>query len=175
MKLSGVGDLAKLEALRAENERLLALAEGGKTEHERVMEIIAESKKEKEDLPIREAKLADFLKIDYRQHGYEETLEAVNDGLQVNFKIKLYRESFLIIERAILHRKISKIYNANKVVMINCIDCGDNLAVVYCPDCEDHFCQSCFDTFHNKSKAYKSHEKVKILLNPTGIIPAAPK
>ena len=71
MKLSGVGDLAKLEALRAENERLKALGGGGKTEHERVMEIIAESKKEKEELPIREAKLADFLKLDYRQHEYE--------------------------------------------------------------------------------------------------------
>ena len=68
MKLSGVGDLAKLEALRAENERL---REGGKTEHERVMEIIAESKKEKEELPIRDAMLADFLKLDYRQHEYE--------------------------------------------------------------------------------------------------------
>ena len=42
MKLRGVGDAARLAELRAENERLLAHKDGGKTEHERVMEIIAE-------------------------------------------------------------------------------------------------------------------------------------
>ena len=81
----------------------------------------------------------------------------------------------MIIERAILHRKISKIYNANKVVMINCVECSDNLATIYSPDCGDHFCESCFEACRNKIKAFKKYEKVNILLNPTGIIPAAPK
>ena len=64
----------------------------------------------------------------------------VDEGLRVNFRIKLYRESFLIIERAILHRKIKRIYTANKVIMISCTECGQDLATVYCTDCEDHFC-----------------------------------
>ena len=162
MKLRGVGDLAKLEALRAENERLLALKDGGKTEHERVMEIIAESKKEKEELPIRDAKLADFLQVDYREHKYEELRDEMDIGLQVNFKIKLFRETFLIIERAILQRKMSRLYSANKVLMINCTECSQELATVYCQDCEDHFCEGCYDAFHNESKAYQKHRKINI-------------
>ena len=63
---------------------------------------------------------------------YDELMEAMEEALSVNFKNKLYRETFLLIERAILQRKMSAIHGANKVLMINCTECAQDMATVYC-------------------------------------------
>ena len=87
-------------------------------------------------------------------------------------EIKLYRETFLLIERAILQRKLANIHSANKVILINCTECAKEMATIYCVQCEDHFCKSCFDIYHEQAPAFQKHEKNYLLVNPTGAIPA---
>jgi len=94
-----VGDDARIQELLAENERL---RNGGKSEKERVMEIIHHHQEAKKDIEIRPGRLADFLGIDPRIGEYEETMEYLEVELTRNFETKLFRETFLLIERAIL-------------------------------------------------------------------------
>ena len=70
--------------------------------------------------------------MDPRAHLIKEKMQVVDRELNTNFEIKLYRETFLLIERAILQRKLAAIYNANKVLLINCTECQNDLATVYC-------------------------------------------
>ena len=70
--------------------------------------------------------------MDPRAHLAKERMEIVDRELNVNLEVKLFRETFLVIERAILQRKLSSIYSANKVLMINCTECSNDLATIYC-------------------------------------------
>ena len=92
--------------------------------------------------------------MDPRAHLFKQKVDVVDSALNTNFEIKLFRETFLLIERAILQRKMAGLYNANKVLMINCTECSNDLAMIYCQNCEDHFCKECFDTFHSATGPY---------------------
>ena len=81
---------------------------------------------------------------------------------------KLYRETFLILERAILQRKFKSKYVVNKtLLLINCAECGQRMAIIECLECLDHFCQVCSDRVHSKS-FNKSHKRVALELYPGG-------
>jgi len=69
---------------------------------------------------IKPGQLVDFLQIDPRQYENKVMLNAINESLTVNFQIKLFRESFLIIERSILQRKLQKMQEASSIIQINC-------------------------------------------------------
>lgn len=58
--------------------------------------------KDYKQLSIREGQLVDFLKMDPRNYESSMLLAEINKALMVNFRNKLFRETFLIIERTIL-------------------------------------------------------------------------
>jgi hypothetical protein len=78
----------------------------------------------------------------------------IDNALKTNVELKLYRETFVIQERAILHRRMHALCNGNKFLMINCVECSERNAVIECE--QDHFCQRCSDIVHNKSEYFKS-------------------
>jgi hypothetical protein len=47
-------------------------------------------------------KLSDFLPLDEREWFDDEKAQVLDEGLHTNVEIKLYRETFLLVERAIL-------------------------------------------------------------------------
>lgn len=138
------------------------------------MEIIHHHQKEKKDVEIRPGRLADFLGIDPRIGEYAETMEYLEGELTRNFETKLFRETFLLIERAILQRKLAAIYTSNQVLLINCVECSQDMATVWCADWGDHFCAHCFDDIRSQ-KAYATLEKYDINTNPLGTIPGGQK
>ena len=75
----------------------------------------------------------------------------------MNVEIKLYRETFLLLERAILQRKMSKVYEASSMLVVNCAQCAERGASIYCDSCRDHFCPRCSDTLHTKNAFYGAH------------------
>lgn len=113
-----------------------------------------------------EAKLAHFMRIDPRIHGYKQILDSVETALKVNFEIRLYRETFYLIERAVLQRKIDKITWHNMLVEISCVECCSKLAHVYCNDCFDHYCTECATQIHTE-KHFKNHKTTNVVLDPT--------
>ena len=139
------------------------------------MKIINHYEKKKSEILNKKARLVDFLDMDPRQNLFKETCDVVNSELNVNLEIKLYRETFLLIERAILQRKLSALYNTNKVLLINCTECSSDMSTVYCQDCEDHFCTECSESFHFAGSPYEKHSTVSIRINPTGLVPGGPK
>jgi len=83
-------------------------------------------------------------------------------------QIKLYRETFVIMERAILQRKFKSKYVVNKsLLLINCAECGQKMAILECLECLDHFCQVCSDRVHTKV-FNKNHKRVLLELYPGG-------
>lgn len=113
-------------------------------------------------------KLADFLPFDDRKHLIKETKAIIDDSLKTNLEQKLYRETFLILERAILQRKFKSKYVCNRtLLLINCAECGQRMATLECLECLDHFCQKCSDKVH--SHPYnKNHKRVPLELYPDG-------
>jgi hypothetical protein len=97
---------------------------------------------------IKPGQLVDFLQIDPRQYENKVMLNAINESLTVNFQIKLFRESFLIIERSILQRKLQKMQEASSIIQINCTQCMRSWSTFYCYDCKDYMCDDCIDSFH---------------------------
>lgn len=126
-----------------------------KDEKAKALELIQYYQKDKAEIEIPEGKLAHFMQIDPRIHGYKQILDTVETGLRVNFEIRLYRETFYLIERAILQRKIDKITGHNSLVQISCVECASRAASVYCPELMDHFCDACWKQLssskHNQS------------------------
>lgn len=50
-------------------------------------------------------------------------MDACDESLMTNMEIRLFRETFLIIERQILQRKLNRIIEANKMVTVICVEC----------------------------------------------------
>ncbi len=50
-------------------------------------------------------------------------MKALEDGLRVNLEIRMFRETFLLAERAILGKKLKKFLKVTKAVMIACVEC----------------------------------------------------
>lgn len=133
------------------------------------MEIIRYHEKEKSEVEIEEGQLVDFLGLDPRKHLEDELKDAMDEGLKWNFMSKLFKESFLLIERGILQRRMSKIYKCNKFLIINCVECSSDQAVVFCSDCDDHFCKLCSEEIHQSNSYYKKHNQHQLDLNPLGL------
>lgn len=45
-------------------------------------------------------------------------------ALRVNLEIRLYRETFYLIERAVLMRKLNRITSQAKIIIISCVECS---------------------------------------------------
>ncbi len=65
-------------------------------------ELIQYYNKSKSEIEIRDGRLADFLKVDPRENNYRKIVDALDDALKVNLEIRMYRETFLLVERSIL-------------------------------------------------------------------------
>jgi hypothetical protein len=76
--------------------------------------------------------LADFLQVDPRQHNYQNVMKALEDGLRVNLEIRMYRETFLLAERAILGRKLKKFLKMSKGILVACVECSNQSAAFFC-------------------------------------------
>lgn len=108
--------------------------------------------------------------IDPREHKYEELKQMMDVALKVNLEIRLFRETFYLIERAVLHRKLQKIIKFGELIKINCCECGNQHATKFCPQCSDHYCQDCATSVHKMMPIFSSHELAPININPTSII-----
>lgn len=97
------------------------------------------------EINIREGQLVDFLKMDPREYESRLLMAEINNALNVNFRNKLFRETFLIIERTILQRKMLQLQRASSVIQVHCAQCTSQMATLYCLDCLDHMCSSCAD------------------------------
>lgn len=67
----------------------------------------------------------------------------VNDSLKINFANKLFRETFLIVERAILQLKMQRLQKSSTVIHVICCQCNKQSATLYCFNCLDHMCNNC--------------------------------
>ena len=94
---------AKIEELQSQLEKLKILLDNQKkSKTDTTKDLIEYYNKDKSEIELPDAKLAFFLKIDPRNHSYRETIQTLEEGLRVNFEIRLFRETFYVIERAIL-------------------------------------------------------------------------
>ena len=81
------------------------------------------------------------------QYGQAER-DAINESLRINFANKLFRESFLIFERAILHMKFNLLQKSSTVIHVICSQCTKFQATLYCFQCLDHMCWNCSEYIH---------------------------
>jgi hypothetical protein len=84
--------------------------------------------------------LVDFLPFDYREWLEDANSDVIDRSLRTNLELKLYYETFVIQERAILHRRMHSLCNGNKLLMINCVECAERTAVIEDVDNGDYFC-----------------------------------
>lgn len=95
-------------------------------------------------------------------------MDVLDDGLRINLEIRMYRETFLMVERALLQRKMTKYLRLNKSVVIACVECSDQAATLFCQDCGDHYCTYCNITLHKSSSAYQKHTTRDISFSALG-------
>lgn len=90
---------------------------------------------------VTEGKLAHFLQLnnhDFKTKAYED---AVEYALRINLRIRLYRETFYQIEKAILAVKLGKVSNVSKVITVACNECRQKPGVYR--DKNDYYCLEC--------------------------------
>jgi len=58
--------------------------------------------------------------MDPREYESRLLMAEINKALNVNFRNKLFRETFLIIERTILQRKMLQLQRASSVIQVHC-------------------------------------------------------
>ena len=126
---------------------------------QRALEIIQHYQKDKSEIGIREGCLADFLHVDPRQHNYKNVIQALENALRVNLEIRMYRETFFIVERGILARKMKKFLKINKSLLIACVECTEQSANIFCLECGDHYCSECNDFLHKNNSVYAKHTR----------------
>ena len=136
---------------------------GAQSAKERVLQTIREHDQPTE-VKRDSAHLADFLEMDTRQHFANQLREVVESALKTNLEVRLFRESFLLLERAILHRKLAKILGQCRGLHVCCVECAGERASIFCTDCKDHFCHACFVQVHKQNRAFKLHATQTIAL-----------
>jgi hypothetical protein len=92
------------------------------------------------------------------------------DELQPNLRSRLYRETFLMLERLFMHQKSTSILQANNVLLVKCSQGCKKQATQYCLSCLDHFCGSCFHKIHYQYRSCKSASPALLKLDPTDLI-----
>ena len=106
---------------------------------------------------VTEGKLSHFLGLNKHEFFSQRYESAVETALQVNFNIRLFRETFYLLERAILTEKLAKINKQSRTLQVNCCDCKQKAASVFCGQCEDYRCGACSSETH-KDPQTKTHE-----------------
>jgi len=51
-------------------------------------------------------------------------MQTLENAMRVNLEIRMYRETFLMVERAILTRKMQNYLKLNKSLVIACVECS---------------------------------------------------
>lgn len=90
-------------------------------------------------------------------------MKALEDGLRVNLEIRMYRETFLLAERAILSKKLKKFLKMTKGVLVACVECQNLSATFFCQECGDHYCNECNELLHKTNSVYQKHTRLNII------------
>jgi hypothetical protein len=141
---NGQGNAADKARIAELEAKVKSLETKAKNEHERALEIIQYHEKGKSQISVRKGRLAEFLEIDPRQWDCAKIMDACEESLITNMEFRLFRETFVIIERSIIQRKLNKIMEANKMLTVICVECQSVCADTFCGDCNDHYCRVCF-------------------------------
>lgn len=89
--------------------------------------------------------LLDFIGVKESEWFGKQRAIELEKALMRNFKQRLMSQTFNTIEREILARRISRLYDTKRINQINCSQCSQNVATLECSNCRDHFCKSCSD------------------------------
>ena len=63
----------------------------------------------------------------------------MDSSLKMNIESRLYRETFLVIEKSILARKMVRMQSQSQIIELSCVECGERSATQICFDCTDHY------------------------------------
>ena len=78
------------------------------------LEIIQYHEKSKSEIEIKQGQLSDFLLLDPREHDYKQLKQEMEKALQVNLEQRLFRETFYIVEKSVLSRKLANFQQQTK-------------------------------------------------------------